>query len=64
MSHKPILTSASLYEQGAPIQPRRLVAAGIKRGAGPLVVEQPQQSAADKAAHVAASYVRLPAMTS
>ena len=41
---------------------RRLVAAGIKRGAGPLVVEQPQLSAADKAAH--AAYVRRPAMTS
>ncbi|MFK0222192.1 hypothetical protein ACIQWN_28880 [Streptomyces vinaceus] len=39
---------------------RRLVAAGIKRGAGPLVVEQPQLSAADKAAHAAASYVRQP----
>lgn len=49
---------------------RRLIAAGIKRGTGPLVVEQPQPqpqpqlSAADKAAHAAASYVRRPAMTS
>lgn len=43
------------------IPARRLVAAGIKRGAGPLVVEQPQQSAADKAAH---AHVRRPAMTS
>lgn len=36
MSHKPILTSASLYEQGAPNSARRLIAAGIKRGTGPL----------------------------
>ncbi|KOU20943.1 hypothetical protein ADK52_25485 [Streptomyces sp. WM6372] len=50
MSHKPILTSASLYEQGAPTPARRLIAAGIKRGAGPLIIEQPQMSAADKAA--------------
>lgn len=42
MLHNTILTSASLYEQGAPSPTRRLVAAGIKRGAGPLVVEQPQ----------------------
>lgn len=48
--------------QSAPV--RRLIAAGIKRGAGPLVVEQPQLSAADKAAHAAASYVRRPAITS
>ena len=48
----------------APSPARRLIAAGIKRGTGPLVVEQPQQSAADKAAHAAASYVRRPAMTS
>lgn len=39
---------------------RRLVAAGIKRGAGPLVVEQPMTQA-DRAAHTAASYVRVKA---
>lgn len=37
---------------------RHLIAAGIKRGAGSFAVEQPQLSAADKAAHAAASYVR------
>jgi hypothetical protein len=37
---------------------RRLIAAGIKRGSGRLVIEQPQMSAADKAAHAAASHVR------
>ncbi|MFG2412311.1 hypothetical protein [Streptomyces goshikiensis] len=42
---------------------RRLVAAGIKRGTGPLLVEQPPMSAADKAAHAAASHIRRPAMT-
>ena len=48
---------------GIPTPARRLIAAGIKRGAGPLVVEQPQMSAADKAAHAAASYVRRPVTT-
>lgn len=43
---------------------RRLIAAGIKRTGQPWLVEQPQQSAVDKAAHAAASYVRRPAMTS
>ncbi|MFD6180090.1 hypothetical protein [Streptomyces goshikiensis] len=37
---------------------RRLVAAGIKRGTGPLLVEQPQMSAADTAAHDEATYIR------
>lgn len=37
---------------------RRLVAAGIKRGPQPWLVEQPPMSAADRAAHVAASHVR------
>ncbi|MDI9885932.1 hypothetical protein QMZ92_16480 [Streptomyces sp. HNM0645] len=36
---------------------RRLVAAGVKRGSGPLIVEQPM-SANGRAAHDAASYVR------
>lgn len=44
--------------------PRRLVAAGIKRGPAAWLVEQPPLSAADKAAHAAASHVRRPAMTS
>ncbi|MCX4778143.1 hypothetical protein OG435_15310 [Streptomyces sp. NBC_01264] len=43
---------------------RRLVAAGIKRTGQPWLIEQPQQSAADQAAHAAASHVRRPAMTS
>ncbi|HEY9373955.1 hypothetical protein [Streptomyces sp.] len=41
-----------------PAPSRRLIAAGIRRGSGPLSVEYPQMSAADKAAHAAASYVR------
>ena len=39
---------------------RRLIAAGVKRGSGPLVVEP--LSPADVAAHRAASYVRRPAV--
>lgn len=39
---------------------RRLFAAGIKRGPEPWLVEQPQQSPADQAAHAAASHVRRP----
>lgn len=42
---------------------RRLIAAGIKRTGQPWFVEQPEQSAADIAAHAAASHVRRPAMT-
>lgn len=60
MSHKPILTSASLYEQGAPIPVRRLTAVGIKRGSQPWLVEQPPMSQADIDAHAKASYVRQP----
>lgn len=41
-----------------PTPARRLFAAGIKRTGQPWLVEQPQQSTADQAAHVAASYVR------
>lgn len=37
---------------------RRLVAAGIKRGTGPLAVQV--LSDADRAAHEAASYIRRP----
>jgi hypothetical protein len=37
---------------------RRLIAAGIKRGTGPLTVQV--MSLADRAAHDAASYVRRP----
>lgn len=43
-----------------PGSPRRLVAAGVKRGTGPLLVEQPM-SPADRAAHDLASYARRPA---
>ncbi|MEU0665741.1 hypothetical protein ABZ508_26645 [Streptomyces lavendulocolor] len=42
-----------------PSPSRRLVAAGIKRGAGALVTTT-VMSAADRAAHEAASYVRAP----
>jgi hypothetical protein len=49
----------------APKPPARpLIAAGIKRTGQPWQVEQPQMSAADKAAHDEASYVRRPAVTS
>lgn len=41
---------------------RRLVAAGIKRAAGPLIIEQLPMSPADRAAHVAASHDRRPAV--
>ena len=52
--------SAPAVETAAavPAPSRRLVAAGIRHGSGPLMVEYPQMSAADKAAHAAASYVR------
>jgi hypothetical protein len=42
-----------------PSPSRRLVAAGIKRGTGALVTTT-VMSAADRAAHEAASYVRAP----
>lgn len=41
-----------------PAPSRRLIAAGIKRGAADFAVEYPQMSAADKKAHDLASYVR------
>lgn len=41
-----------------PAPSRRLIAAGIKRGSAGFAVEYPQMSAADKAAHAAAYYVR------
>lgn len=41
-----------------PSPARRLIAAGIKRTGQPWQTEQPQQSAADIAAHAAASHVR------
>ncbi|MEV6580228.1 hypothetical protein AB0M92_18920 [Streptomyces sp. NPDC051582] len=40
---------------------RRLIAAGIKRGAGPLVVEQPSMTAADHAAQAATLFEQLAA---
>ena len=43
---------------------RRLVAAGIKRGPQPWLVEQPPMSQADIDCHAKASHVRRPAMTS
>lgn len=58
MSHKPILTSASLYEQGAPTPVRRLIASVIRRGAGPLVVEQPQAPSTDTAEQAAVCYLQ------
>ncbi|KOU30195.1 hypothetical protein ADK53_28675 [Streptomyces sp. WM6373] len=39
---------------------RRLVAAGIKRGPAAWLVEQPHMSAADKATHDEATYIRRP----
>lgn len=47
----------SAQQARTPAPSRRLIAAGIKRGAGPLIVEQPM-STADRAAHAAASHVR------
>ncbi|MBX9425453.1 hypothetical protein [Streptomyces lateritius] len=53
--------SAPTVEATVPAPSRRLIAAGIKRGSTGstgFAVEYPQMSAADKAAHAAASYVR------
>lgn len=50
--------------QPTPAPSRRLFAAGIKRTGQPWLVEQPQQSAADIAAHAAASHVRRQAVAS
>ncbi|MER7507046.1 hypothetical protein ABTX82_01655 [Streptomyces lavendulae] len=47
-----------------PSPARRLIAAGIKRGPAAWLVEQPAMSQADRAAHVAASHVRRPAVAS
>lgn len=44
--------------QQQPTSVRRLVAAGIKRGPQPWLIEQPPLSAADIAAHQAATHVR------
>lgn len=66
MFRNTILPSSALYEQATrldPTPPRLLIAAGIKRPGQPWLVEQPQQTAADIAAHAAASHVRRPAMT-
>lgn len=55
------LSTVDAASTTAPSTPaRRLIAAGVKRGSGPLVVEQ--LSPADLAAHRAASYVRRPAV--
>ncbi|MFD7609688.1 hypothetical protein [Streptomyces sp. NPDC059828] len=43
-----------------PIPSRRLIAVGMKRGSGPLLIAAPM-SDADRAAHEASSYVRRPA---
>lgn len=43
-----------------PTPSRRLIAAGVKRGPAAWLVEQPPMSAADRAAHAAASHVRTP----
>lgn len=43
-------------ERIAPTPSRRLIAAGVKRGTGPLAIQV--MSPADRAAHEAASYVR------
>ncbi|MCY0959953.1 hypothetical protein [Streptomyces sp. H27-H5] len=41
-----------------PTPARRLIAASIKRGPAAWRIEQPAMSAADKAAHAAATHVR------
>lgn len=51
------LTPAA-QQQDTPV--RRLVAAGIKRGPQPWLVEQPTMTQADIDAHQAATHVRRP----
>jgi len=48
--------STAAHVRTVPSPTRRLIAAGIKRGTGPLAVQV--LSDADRAAHEAASYVR------
>ncbi|MEV4424033.1 hypothetical protein AB0K23_01390 [Streptomyces sp. NPDC049602] len=50
--------SAPAVEAATVPAPRRLIAAGIKRGRTGFAVDYPQMSEADKAAHAAASHVR------
>jgi len=64
MSHKPILTSASLYEQGAPTSARLIAAPSSDPSMDEALARVRRIEALDKAAHAAASYVRRPAMTS
>lgn len=47
-----------MEKQHPPTPFRRLIAAGVKRGTGPLIITV--LSPADIAAHEAASYVRRP----
>ncbi|MFI8448218.1 hypothetical protein [Streptomyces erythrochromogenes] len=66
MSHNTILTSPTLSEQATRPDPaitRLRIAVGRKAGTGPLILEQSEMSAADKAAHAAASYIRRPVTT-
>lgn len=51
--------STAAPERTVPSPTRRLIAAGVKRGTGPLAVQV--LSPADRAAHEAASYIRRPA---
>jgi hypothetical protein len=52
------VTAPAVETATVPVPARRLIAAGIRRGSTGFQVEYPQMSAADKAAHAAASYVR------
>ncbi|WP_328941553.1 hypothetical protein OG259_07720 [Streptomyces sp. NBC_00250] len=52
------MSAAPAVEAATVVPQRRLVAAGIKRGSADFSVEYPQMSAADKAAHAAATHVR------
>lgn len=47
-----------VFGRTQPSPSRRLIAAGIKRDPAAWLVEQPPMSAADKAAHDEATYVR------
>lgn len=52
------MSTSAPQDTTQPTPVRRLVAAGIKRGPQPWLVEQPPMSQADIAAHDEATYVR------
>lgn len=56
------LATVDAVSTTAPTPARRLIAAGMKRGSGPLVIEQPTMSENDRLAHEKASHVRRTAV--